>query len=110
MNINEASEYTKLSKKTLRFYESKGLFITERKENDYRVYSPELIEKIMRIKLLRAAGISVSDILLLNSNMIGLEELLNKQEKNLKESRISNERQLELCRDCLLYTSPSPRD
>ena len=32
MNINEASEYTKLSKKTLRFYESKGLFITERKE------------------------------------------------------------------------------
>ena len=101
MNINEASEYTKLSKKTLRFYESKGLFITERKENDYRVYSPELIEKIMRIKLLRAAGISVSDILLLNSNMIGLEELLNKQEKNLKESRISNERQLELCREML---------
>lgn len=101
MNINEASEYTKLSKKTLRFYESKGLFITERKENDYRVYSPELIEKIMRIKLLRAAGISVSDILLLNSNMIGLEELLNKQKKNLKESRISNERQLELCREML---------
>lgn len=101
MNINEASEYTKLSKKTLRFYESKGLFVTERKENDYRVYSPELIEKIMRIKLLRAAGISVSDILLLNSNMIGLEELLNKQEKNLKESRISNERQLELCREML---------
>lgn len=101
MNINEASEFTKLSKKTLRFYESKGLFVTERRENDYRVYSPELIEKIMRIKLLRAAGISVSDILLLNSNMIGLEELLNKQEKTLKESRISNERQLELCREML---------
>ena len=84
MNINEAYEFTKLSKKKLRFYESKGLFVTERRENDYRVYSPELIEKIMRIKLLRAAGISVSDILLLNSNMIGLEELLNKQEKTLK--------------------------
>ena len=33
--------------------------------------------------------------------MIGLEELLNKQKKNLKESRISNERQLELCREML---------
>ena len=43
MNINEASDRTGLSKKTLRFYEDKGLFSTERKDNAYREYSEELI-------------------------------------------------------------------
>ena len=53
MNINEAAKITCLSKKTLRFYEEKGLFNTQRLDNSYRDYSDENIECIKKITILK---------------------------------------------------------
>lgn len=101
MNINEASDRTGLSKKTLRFYEDKGLFSTERKDNAYREYSEELIGKILRIKALRAVDVSISDILLWQNGMISLESLIKTRLKTLREDRLNNSQQLEMCRTML---------
>ncbi len=101
MNINQASEITGISKKTLRFYEEKGLFSTERKGNSYRDYTNEDIDCILRIKALRSIGVSISDILLLQNNVISLREIINLRIKELEEDRINNEKQLAYCNEIL---------
>ncbi len=84
MIINEVQKQTGLSKKAIRLYEEKGLIKVERSENGYRDYSDENIESLSKIKLLRMAGVSISDIKLLFSNLITIDELLEKREKEIE--------------------------
>ena len=65
VKISEVERIVGLSKKAIRLYESRGLLTVERVPNGYREYSDEDVEKLKQIKLLRLAGISVSDIKLL---------------------------------------------
>ena len=75
MKINDVSKLTGLSKKAIRLYETRGLFKVRRILNGYREYSEEDVTVLKRIKLLRLAGISISDIKLLFDHVVTLDEV-----------------------------------
>ena len=85
MLINEITEKTGLTKKAVRFYESKGLLTVTRSENGYRTYTEESLSRLNQIKLLRLAGISISDIKLLFSGVVGMDELIAKREAEINK-------------------------
>ena len=96
MKIKEAETLTGLPSKTIKYYEDEGLIFPERnKENNYRSYNKDDIEKLRKIRLFRKLGLSISSIkkILLDSN--SLKEILNEQIKEIDEnietqSRIKN--------------------
>lgn len=101
MNINQASKITGISKKALRFYEEKGLFRTERQDNSYRDYTQSDIDCINKIKALRSIGVSISDILLMQNNILSLETILKQRVKELEQDRLKNAKQLKYCNEIL---------
>lgn len=97
MNINDVAALVGLSRKTLRFYESKGLFFTDRTDHSYRIYDDKLIELIRKIKILRNLGIKISDIKLWINEIIDLNELLTVRLKELKQAESLNSTQAKAC-------------
>jgi len=62
LQIGEAADLLDLTPKALRHYEKVGLIEPTRSEGDYRLYSPELILRLQRIKQLQALGLSLRQI------------------------------------------------
>jgi DNA-binding transcriptional MerR regulator len=65
MLIGELVERTGLSKDTIRFYEKKGLISLDRKsrrENNYKEYSEQILEKLMLIRKLKDLGFTLNEI------------------------------------------------
>ncbi|MGE5595280.1 MAG: MerR family transcriptional regulator [Hyphomicrobiales bacterium] len=64
LQIGEAAERTELTQRTLRYYEEKGLLSPPtRMEGGFRLYSPEDLERIERIKQFKdLLGFSLADI------------------------------------------------
>lgn len=62
MRIGEACELTGLTKKAIRYYESKQLISPEIDENGYRNYSDEVIQQLVLIAVLRAFSLSIEQI------------------------------------------------
>lgn len=62
MLISEVEELLKISKKSIRYYESEGLIKPERnKYNDYRTYTNDDIENLKKIKFLRELDVSIEE-------------------------------------------------
>lgn len=84
MFINEVEHIVGLSKKSIRYYEENGLLNPSRnKDNDYRVYSNEDIEKLKVIKFLRELGVSIKELQDLNNKKITLQECMKDQLKKI---------------------------
>jgi DNA-binding transcriptional MerR regulator len=65
MLIGELVERTGLSKDTIRFYEKKGLIALDRKsrrENNYKEYPEQVLEKLMLIRKLKDMGFTLNEI------------------------------------------------
>ncbi len=64
LQIGEAAERAKLTQRTLRYYEEKGLLAPPtRMEGGFRLYSPEDMERIERIRQLKELlGFSLAEI------------------------------------------------
>jgi MerR family copper efflux transcriptional regulator len=65
MLIGELVEKSGLSKDTIRFYEKKGLINLDRKsrrENNYKEYSEQVLEKLMLIRKLKDMGFTLNEI------------------------------------------------
>ena len=62
MLIQEIERLTGLTRKTIRYWESRGLLSVGRSDNQYRDYDDEALRRIMEIAMLRQAGISVTGI------------------------------------------------
>jgi DNA-binding transcriptional MerR regulator len=64
LQIGEASAHAEVTQRTLRYYEEKGLLKPPtRMEGGFRLYSPEDMERVERIKELRdLLGFSLADI------------------------------------------------
>ncbi len=63
MTIKDAEKLTGLTTKSIRYYEEKGLIsIGRNKDNDYRNFSEEDIERLKLIKILRYIDFSIEDI------------------------------------------------
>ncbi len=97
MLINEISSLVHLSKKAIRLYESKGLLRVSRTENGYRDYSNSDAEILSKIKLLRMAGISISDIKLFFAGMISIDNLIAKRKSEIENEFGVNSSQSEIC-------------
>lgn len=76
MLIGELSTRSGLSRDTIRFYEKKGLIAVgrkERKHNNYKEYSEEILQRLLSIKAIKGLGFTlneVSEVL----NMIAVNE------------------------------------
>ena len=65
MLIGELDERTGLTKDTIRFYEKKGLIALDRKsrrENNYKEYPAQVLEKLMLIRKLKDMGFTLNEI------------------------------------------------
>lgn len=62
MTIKDMELQTGLARANIRYYEAEGLITPERTENGYRDYSQEDAETLLRVKLLRALGLTVGQI------------------------------------------------
>ena len=65
MLIGELVERSGLTKDTIRFYEKKGLINLDRKsrrENNYKEYSEQVLEKLMLIQKLKNMGFTLNEI------------------------------------------------
>lgn len=64
MLIGEVSRLTGLSRDTIRFYEKQGLIDVPRKDtrfNNYKEYSPELVQRLLLIKRLKNFGFTLNE-------------------------------------------------
>lgn len=99
MKISEVENITGLSAKAIRLYEEKGLIGVIRKDNSYRDYDEEVINKLRFIRTLRDMGISISQICLHFNGVITLEELLNNRKNELEKENIFHQESYCKCVD-----------
>ncbi len=93
MKINEIAKATGLSQKAIRLYENKGLICVSRTESGYRNYSEEDVTILKTVKLLRSAGVSISDIKLYFFGVLNIEDIMNRRKTEIeKESGINSEK------------------
>lgn len=83
MKIKEVEKRTGLTKKAIRLYELRGLLTVDRSENGYRDYSEADVDTLERIKLLRTAGVSITDIKLFFSGILSLDHIIEKRKKEI---------------------------
>ena len=61
--VKELARLTGLTPRTLRYYDSIGLLCPRRgKDNDYRLYGPEEVDRLQQILLYRDMGLSLEEI------------------------------------------------
>lgn len=85
MFINEVENIVGLSKKSIRYYEQVGLITPKRnKENDYRIYSDEDINKLRIIKFLRELNVPINELKNLNTGNITLKACLEERIKKIE--------------------------
>ncbi|NDJ55268.1 MAG: MerR family transcriptional regulator [Chloroflexi bacterium] len=62
LRIGAAAKLLGVSTKTLRHYEDLGLIAPSRAENDYRIYGPDEIAQLQRVRQLQSLGLSLRQI------------------------------------------------
>lgn len=109
MKRNEVEKITGLTRKAILYYEDKGLIRPSKRENNYRSYSQEDVDKLLKISIYRKLGLSlleIKNILSSNGNDFG-NILRNRQyrlkleesKKNLLEKLIKSQDFEEIAKD-----------
>lgn len=101
MRIGEVEQKTGLPRKTIRFYEAKGLLAVERSENAYRECDESMVIRLKTIGILRRAGISIADLQLWTDGVITTQEILRKRLHELKNNVDTATDQVKLCQNLL---------
>ena len=99
MTIKEMEERSGLARANIRFYEAEGLFTPERKPNGYRDYSGEDLTTLLRVRLLRALGVSLEDIKAVQAGTLPLPEALGRHLDQLAEDKDKLTRAEGVCRE-----------
>ena len=95
IDIAEVVRRTGLSSRALRFYEARGLIEPLRTASGRRIYGPSELSRLHQITVLKAAGLSLSQMAqLFSGKMIELGSLLRAQIKMLEENQAQIERAL----------------
>ena len=97
MKIKEVEEKTHLTKKTIRFYDDKGLLKIKRNQSGYRDYDEEDIQKLLEIKLYRKCGLSLQEIKDLFDDKIDIDKLLYNKISEYDKYDLELSNQKELC-------------
>lgn len=101
MRIQEIETLTGLTRKSIRYYEDKGLIRVCRSGNSYREYDDETLTRLRLIAALRQAGISIATLQLWTDGVISAAELLQGRIGELRDAAASNSGQRELCEQML---------
>ena len=99
MTIREVEEATGLTRANVRFYENQGLLATVRRENNYREYTQEHIAILLRIKLLRALGMTLEQIRDLQTGADDLIAALDRQIQELGRKQEQLGSSTRVCRE-----------
>lgn len=62
LKIGEVAKQTGVAVGALRYYESLGLIQSERGENSYRYYAPEMVQQVQFVKKAQSLGFSLEDV------------------------------------------------
>lgn len=118
LKIGDLAKRSQVSVGTLRYYESLGLIVPIRAENNYRYYSPETLQQVQFIKKAQALNFSLADIQnILNLRSTGespcslVDKLLNEKIEQLEQqiqSAIAFKQELETFRDRVSNIPPTP--
>ena len=84
MNIHEVEQLLNISKSSIRYYDRIGLLTPERKENGYRDFSQEDIQRLRSIIVLRNAMIPLKTIRELLEHHQDLQPVLETQKTELQ--------------------------
>ena len=76
MTIKEIETLSGLPRANIRYYEAEGLITPRRVENGYRDYSQADADALLRIKLLRALGLTIEQIKTLACGEASLDAVL----------------------------------
>ena len=88
MHIKDVEQRTGLSRANIRYYEQEGLVHPARRKNGYRDYSPDDLETLLRIRLLRRLDVPIEEIRSMQAGKLSLSEAL---------SRVMEERSIYCC-------------
>lgn len=106
MKISEVEKMTGLTAKAIRLYEEKGLISVVRRDNSYRDYGDEVIDKLKFIRTLREMGVPLAQICLHFNGVITLEELLNNRKAEMEKENIFHQENYNKCVDFLRQLQP----
>lgn len=93
MTIRDVENATGMTRANIRFYEDQGLISPERQPNGYREYAQEHVDVLLRVKLLRALGMSIEKIKSLQTGgdmLAALEEqieVLGREQERLENAQ-----------------------
>ena len=87
MRLNEVIKQVDLSKRTIKFYEEKGLLKTKRYSNGYRNYTDKDISLLKEISSYRKMGIGLSDIKGILNDKSVLKQILIEKKKEITISQ-----------------------
>lgn len=97
MTIKELEQRSGLERATIRFYEKEDFIHPTRMENNYRDYSEDDLDLLLRIKLLRSLHVPLGDIKALKDGTSNLNHILSKQMTTLKDESFELERAKTIC-------------
>lgn len=102
MLINEVESVVGVSKKSIRYYESVGLFSPKRHQsNDYRDYSDEDVILLKKIKFLRELDVSINDLKRLKNEELSLKECMEDKIKKIEEYEKNYLEVKEMCKNII---------
>lgn len=102
MTIAELEARSGMTRANIRFYESEGFLSPARRENGYRDYSEADLELLLRLKLLRALDLPLSEILRLQRGELGLAAAMERHAGQLALERRGLSSSEAVCRDIML--------
>lgn len=98
MRIQDIEFLTGMDRATIRYYEKEGLVIPQRLGNGYRSYCDEDVTMLLKIKLLRKLGISLSNIKDLQKGSERFSDILSQQIIVLEGQIKQNQKAAQVCR------------
>ena len=85
MQIKEVESRVGMRRSNIRYYEKEGLLdLTRRDENNYREYTEEDIEQLLRIKVLRILEVSMEEIRVHKNDKSKLNEIIKERMQNFQ--------------------------
>ncbi len=97
MKIKEVEQLLGVERANIRYYEKEALISPNRTKNSYRDYSPEDVERLKIIIILRKIGVSITDIRSVLNGEKSLADALKENEQNLLNQMKELNGALRLC-------------
>lgn len=95
--VNEVSKLFGITRRTLQFYDDKGLLPVKRSDKNYRLYDDEALDRLQEILFYKKLGFKLNEIEeLINADSNVRTQLINKKIQALEEAKLQLEKNIQL--------------